>query len=154
MSFSFFKHSRGVGTQNGTSDTSTCDTFDPRLPTLDSDTKIDFNAFFDLVRQAVCVLSKMYFYDLILKIHIIIKIIMFFSNVHAFESHCCTHSLFRPSALGPHKYRLCPYLILAPLNRQHMSAFARDFKFLRRFGKSYETTQKPIGVEDHMQNMN
>ena len=24
------------------SDTSTCDTFDPRLPTLDSDTKIDF----------------------------------------------------------------------------------------------------------------
>ena len=33
---------RSVETQNGTFDTSTCDTFDLRLPTLDSDTKIDF----------------------------------------------------------------------------------------------------------------
>ena len=29
MSSSFFKQSRGVGTQNGSSDTSTCDTFNP-----------------------------------------------------------------------------------------------------------------------------
>ena len=39
MLSSFFKQSRGVGTQNGTSDTSTSDTFDSRLPTLDSDTR-------------------------------------------------------------------------------------------------------------------
>ena len=42
MSSLFFEQSRGVGTQNGTSDNSTFDTFDPRLPTIDSNTKIDF----------------------------------------------------------------------------------------------------------------